>query len=282
MENSLKNVQNRSLGSAVEDLKLRFRDYWAAAFGERHEGTAALTAPASYRLDLDGTRLLIDPVFRFQWQKDAVADRWREDLAAADGVIYTHSHADHYSLETAREALEGGADVYLPGFLSQAGEKGFKTIESGASFRIGSLKITPYDSAHYSPDGLTGVPSFGYIIECSRGVLLFPCDVRNYDISLLPDVSADVVFAHVWLGRGNALNIPCEPYLSDFARFVLAPKPYKVFLAHLYEVGRVPEELWTYLHAGLCIDAISSADTSVSAEIMRPGREYNVWSDKTF
>ena len=116
MESSFRSVQERNLASAIGDLKENFARYWAAAFGERNDGTIALTAPASYRLDIDGVRLLIDPVFRFQWQKEAVKDRWKADLSAADAVIYTHSHADHYDPETVRELeairniLEKGAN----------------------------------------------------------------------------------------------------------------------------------------------------------------------------
>ncbi|MCR5264721.1 MAG: MBL fold metallo-hydrolase [Clostridiales bacterium] len=269
-------LQERRLSSAVDDLKKNFAQYWSAAFDDRREGTAALTAPASYRLDIDGTRLLIDPVFRFGWQKESVAERWKRDLADADGVIYTHSHADHYDPDLVREARDGGANIYLPDFIMPQDTSGISPIKEGKSFTIGKINITPYRSAHYSPDGMTGVPSYGYIIEYTSGVLLFPCDVRNYDTTLLPDIRADIVFAHVWLGRGNALNLPCEPYLFDFARFVLTPRPSKVFLAHLYEIGREPCEMWTYVHAGLCIDAMNAADPSVDTEIMRPGRIYSL------
>ncbi len=270
-------IQENLKEAAVQDLKAHFADYWAAAFDDRQEGTIALIAPASYCLQLDGTRLVIDPVFRFPWQEEAVADRWQRDTAAADAVLYTHSHGDHYRPETAQAALDGGAQVWLPEFLPQASQPGFRTVRKGEAFEIGSLRITPYESAHFSPDRKTGVPSFGYRIESARGSLLFPCDVRDYDPAKLPDYCADTVFAHVWLGRGNALNWPCEPYLSEFSRYVLLPKPRRIYLAHLYEIGRIPEELWTFAHAGLCMDAIAALDASVETEVMRMGREYPVF-----
>lgn len=272
----IKSLQYEALAAASRDLRMNFRQYWSSAFTPGRDGTAALIAPASYRLDISGTRLLIDPVFRFEWEKEAVADRWISDLLSADGIIYTHSHADHYDPGTAYEAMKCGAKIWLPEFLPQSDDGGFKKIRKGESFEIGSLRITPYDSAHFSPDGSTGVPSFGYIMESSAGVLLFPCDVRNYDTSLLPDIHADIVFAHVWLGRGNALNVPCEPYLSDFARFAVRTGPSKIFLAHLYETGRVPEEMWTYLHAGLCMDRINEIRPSANISVMRPGRVYKL------
>ena len=270
-------IQENRLKAALSDLEAHFAEYWAAAFEARQEGTIALVAPASYCIQLDGTRLVIDPIFRFPWQQEAVKDRWQRDLAAADGVLYTHSHGDHYRPEIARAALDGGAQVWLPDFLPQAGEEGFRTVKEGETFNIGRLRITSYKSAHFSPDGKSGVPSFGYIIESSRGTMLFPCDVRDYDPAKLPKMHADTVFAHVWLGRGNALNWPCEPYLSDFARFVLLSGPSRIYLAHLYEVGRVPKELWTYAHAGLCMDAIAAQDPTVELDFMRPGRVYPIF-----
>ena len=97
-------IQENRLKAALSDLETHFAKYWAAAFEARQEGTIALVAPASYCIQLDGTRLVIDPIFRFPWQQEAVKDRWQRDLAAADGVLYTHSHGDHYRPEIARAA----------------------------------------------------------------------------------------------------------------------------------------------------------------------------------
>ena len=272
-----KAIQTNRKKAAIRDLQAKFSEYWSAAFDSREDNTISLIAPASYCIQLDGTRLVIDPIFRFPWQQEAVAERWQNDTAAADGVLYTHSHGDHYTPAVAQAVLDGGAKVWLPEFLPQAEEDGFRTVHEGDTFTVGSLRITSYKSAHYSPDGKTGVPSFGYIIESSRGTMLFPCDVRDYDPAKLPKVHADTVFAHVWLGRGNALNWPCEPYLSEFVRFVLLAEPKRVYLAHLYEIGRIPEELWTFAHAGLCMDAVAALDPSVETEVMRPGRVYPIF-----
>ena len=102
----IQSLQYEALAAASRDLRMNFRQYWSSAFTPGRDGTAALIAPASYRLDIGGTRLLIDPVFRFGWEKEAVADRWISDLLSADGIIYTHSHADHYDPGTAYEAMK--------------------------------------------------------------------------------------------------------------------------------------------------------------------------------
>ncbi|MEA4822740.1 MAG: MBL fold metallo-hydrolase [Clostridiaceae bacterium] len=270
-------MEERFKAAAEMDLRLHFADYWRFAFDQRDDHTVSLIAPASYVLDADGTRLVIDPVFRFPWMEALVADVWTHDLANVDGVLYTHRHGDHYSPSTAHTAAASGARVYLPAFFPEAGEDSFTAIEAGRPFQIGRLRITPFTSPHFDADHITGVPEYGYLVETSRRTLLFPGDVRLYDPARLPPAaSVDTVFAHVWLGRGNALRLPCEPYVADFARFVLAHHPRRVYLAHLYEIGRTPEELWTYTHAGLCADAIAAEDRGVSVAVLRYGFRYEV------
>ena len=270
-------MEERFKAAAVRDMRLHFGDYWRAAFEGRADHTAALIAPASYVLDAAGTRLVIDPVFRFPWMEEQVADRWQADLAAADGVLYTHRHGDHFSPETALAAVRAGAKVYLPAFFPEAAVPGVIPIEAGKPFFIGSLRITPFVSPHFAADRVTGVPEYGYRIETPRRTLLFCGDVRCYDPARLPVGKApDTMFLHVWLGRGNAQNPPCEPYLTDFARFAVSAHPKRVCLAHLYEIGRPLHEMWTYQHAGLCADAIAALDASVEVSAMRFGRRYPV------
>jgi hypothetical protein len=86
----------------------------------------------------------------------------------------------------------------------------------------------------------------------------------------------DCLFAHVWLGLGNSRNLPCEPYLGQFGDFVLAFRPRRVFLAHLYEIGRTVEEMWTYTHAGLAMDALLARDPGLDVVIPRLGHTYDL------
>jgi hypothetical protein len=79
------------------------------------------------------------------------------------------------------------------------------------------------------------------------------------------------MFAHVWLGDRNALKLPCEPYTGLLAEFICAFSPKKVVLAHLYENGRKPDSMWSFVHAGLVTDALYARKPSIKAQAPRVG-----------
>jgi hypothetical protein len=60
----------------------------------------------------------------------------------------------------------------------------------------------------------------------------------------------DVVFAHLWLGRGSALEYP-PPLLDVFCRFYLETGARHLILAHLRELGRDANDYWDESHVEL-------------------------------
>lgn len=78
--------------------------------------------------------------------------------------------------------------------------------------------------------------------------------------------------AHVWLGRKNALN-PCpEPFLAQFAAFIAHAMPSRVFLAHLYELRRNPNDMWTRAHAEMVAKALATMVPAIRVVIPDVGR----------
>lgn len=251
--------------AAENAYRQHFRTWWSGAFDAKTNGPSfTLLGPSTYLLDVGGTRIVIDPVFRYPWMEELVEPRWKNDLSAADAILFTHQHGDHYDPKLVKKLAGTGAKVIIPDFFPHEPFRncGFCDGELAdaipwKSFSVKSMRITPFPSVHTRPVGQAFYPEYGYMLETEAGVLLFPCDVRNYDTALFPKLpNPDWLFLHVWLKGGNSQNLPCEPYLSEFARFAAHFSPKHISLAHLYEFARTPDEMWTYAHAGLCTDAI--------------------------
>jgi len=83
-----------------------------------------------------------------------------------------------------------------------------------------------------------------HLVDLDGRRWLFPGDTRTYDPAGLPDHGpVDVLFAHLWLGRGAALQTH-PPLLEQFCRFCLALQPQRLILTHLQEWGRQASEFW--------------------------------------
>ncbi len=186
------------------------------------------------------------------------------DLAGLDFLVLTHRHVDHYDVRLLEALAALPVPWVVPEFMladlhrdvSQL-SKMIIPAKAGEPLEIGGLRLTPFNGAHfawkpgegpgYSP--VNGVPSMGYLVEFSGTRWLFPGDTRTYDVHLLPDFGpVEGLIAHVWLGKGAALESP-PPLLEAFCRFCVDLKPGRLVLTHLEDWGRQVENLWDGKHA---------------------------------
>jgi len=145
-----------------------------------------------------------------------------------------------------------------------------------STFRLGDAVFHLFESNHRNEGFVSFVREYGFHLQCGGKNYIFPGDVRNYDPSFYsPLPGADILFAHLWLGKGQALTPPWEPKLSEFCEFLLSFRPKCVTLAHLYEVAREPEEMWTYQHAGAVKDRMIALSPETEVFAPRPGRWYS-------
>jgi hypothetical protein len=79
-------------------------------------------------------------------------------------------------------------------------------------------------------------------------------------LPVFPDI--DVVFAHLWLGRGAALE-DLPPLLDAFCRFFLETGARQVILTHLNEFGRDANDYWGDAH----MELVREKFRKMSAEI---------------
>lgn len=237
---------------------------WASpAPGDR----AWLLYAANYLFRTSGVRWALDPLTLHQRLPAAPAVDVSA-LAALDSVVLTHRHADHFN----PGFLAALRDFPVRWIVPEAMTDQVRTLNLPPEkltvarplepLHLGALTLTPFEGQHFEadatrPGGIRGVPAMGYLAEFSGKRWLLPGDTRTYDASKLPDFGPlDGLFAHLWLGRGQALE-PRPPRLDDFGRFCLDLRPHRIVLTHFNEWGRPEKELWTERHARLAEDWFS-------------------------
>jgi L-ascorbate metabolism protein UlaG (beta-lactamase superfamily) len=157
---------------------------------------------ATVVIDMDGTRVLTDPVLR-----DRVAHLVRhapppapEAVADPDVMLISHLHLVHLDLPSLRRLGRNRHLIVSPGAGSLLRRHGFSHVDEaipGDSFTVGSLRITatPANHANYRPPFGPRGEALGFIIGGSSRVYfagdtdLFPgmADLAGtVDIALLP------------------------------------------------------------------------------------------------
>jgi L-ascorbate metabolism protein UlaG (beta-lactamase superfamily) len=122
---------------------------------------------ASVYVEIDGQRLLIDPIFsehaspfafgprRFHPPPIALAE-----LPPIDGVLITHDHYDHLDMHTVQHLAQGGTVFFVPlgigAHLERWGVSAtrIREMEWGQEQPLGSVRIVSTPSRHYSGRGL--------------------------------------------------------------------------------------------------------------------------------
>lgn len=218
---------------------------------------------ANYLLRTGGVRWAIDPVTLRNTVPEA-APTSVDDLAPLEFILLTHNHADHVDRAllqqlAAVDSIRWLVPRHMLSLVESCGVRGARITvpEPMQPLTLGPLRITVFDGLHWQYPGrwgvgkpVAGIDAAACLVEWSDRRILFPGDTRTYDAAALPPVGPiDALFAHVWLGRGAAME-PDPPLLDAMCQFVahLAPR-LRVGLTHLWEFSRVPADLWTPVHA---------------------------------
>ncbi len=277
-------MQDKWIAQAVKDYEEYYPALWAEIFESGLEQDSLyFLGPAMYLLTAGNRALLIDPQLRLPLLAEKIMPRLAGDLAQVSSILLTHEHGDHYAPDLLAAVQDLPLQLLIPHFFDREriaatgiAEKNIVWLADDAVIKDGPFLIQAFASPHLGLDG-QGVPELGYLLKTPAASLLFPTDVRNYDRSLLPGLGpVDYLIQHVWLGRTNALNYPCQPFLSQLADFVNALDPALVFLSHLYEISRPATDLWSYAHAGFVMDELLAKNSRLLVEIPRPGDRYDL------
>jgi len=220
-----------------------------------------LTYAANYIFRTNNIHWAIDPL-TLSWRlKDSPRVDVARDLHDLSFVLLTHEHADHLDLELISALRDQPITWVVPGFLlekvvTEADLPRERVIVPSPKnmIELHGLHILPFDGEHWETltDGtIKGVPAMGYMIECNGRRWLFPGDTRTYDLTQTRRFEAiDTVFAHIWLGRGCALE-DGPPLLEAFCRFHFETGARQIVLTHLNELGRDANDYWDDVHVSL-------------------------------
>lgn len=180
---------------------------------------------ACVRVDVDGTRLLIDP--------GTFTSESAAELSSADAVLITHDHFDHFDAETIAVALRARSELEILGpapivrALADAGirESRVRVVAPGDEIAVGGVRVDVLGGSHAPIHEDIPVPAnLGYLIA---GAVYHPGDsyfVPSHEVhTLLVPTSGP------WTKMGEAIE------------FVRAVRPRQIVPIHdvmLSDIGR--------------------------------------------
>ncbi len=243
---------------------------WARLMREyRAEGedAFALFSHASYLFRSHGVRFGVDACLPGGVLPEEIAVRAAEDLSSLSFLLVTHFHGDHFSPAFC-EALGGNETLWVvPDFapeksrmLIEKNHRNVRFVCAGDVVDIDGHRIIVLPGHHYDDGGSYGVDSYGYAVETPERSLYFPGDVRDFKNCRVIDYpNADVLFAHVWLGRNDALLPYSETLFEDYCAFLIRAHAKKIYFTHLYDFTRKATQLWTERHAAALAKKVKEA-----------------------
>lgn len=199
--------------------------------------------PAAYILKMGDAKIAVDPSLWNIEIQDSVRDEYIELLKTCDAVVVSHGDCDHFDAGVLDD-IGGKVPLYIPDFMDYRGE-GVIPVSSGDTKTVGNCRLTFFESAH---TGDRVVPEYGFAVSLDGKNYVFPVDVRDYEKEHPVFENTEVLVAHLWLGKENALNLCDNPYIDLFADFVNSFCARKVLLGHLLDARRTIKDMWSEIH----------------------------------
>ena len=173
---------------------------------------------AAFALEHDGKTVLIDPFLTGNPKAAASAD----DIAA-DAILLTHGHGDHYGDTVAIAKRTGATVVAITEIAGEIGEEGVEVVDTNlggtAEFDWGSVRLTPAWHTSTTPKGTVSTPA-GLVIEFGDKRLYHLGDTALFSDLALPkrrghiDVALMCIGGHYTMDRFDAVAA-CELVGAD-------------------------------------------------------------------
>ena len=172
---------------------------------------------SAVRIELDGVRLLTDPVTRGRVgplrRVEPVPDRHR--LRDIDAVLISHLHWDHLDVPSLRD-LGRSVPVFVPvgsgPWMRAAGFRDVREIAVGDAADVGGVVVRAVPAVHsgFRPPLGPTAPPLGFVVRGSRSIY-FAGDTDLFDGMGELGEPIDVALLPVWgwgptLGRGLHLD----------------------------------------------------------------------------
>ena len=164
---------------------------------------------AAFALEHDGKTVLVDPFLTGNPKAAASAD----DIAA-DAILLTHGHGDHYGDTVAIAKRTGATVVAITEIAGEIGEEGVEVIDTNlggtAEFDWGSVRLTPAWHTSTTPKGTISTPA-GLVIEFGDKRIYHLGDTALFSDLALPkrrghlDVALMCIGGHYTMDRFDAV-----------------------------------------------------------------------------
>lgn len=180
-------------------------------------------------------------------------------LAVSDlsGIFITHEHQDHLcglGILSKKDSLHLYCSRYLsPDLKAMAAKVSFTFVEPGATIQAGSIRVTPFSTAHDAIDPLgylfeSGGTKLGYVTDTGHimrevPALLAGVDAlyleSNYDPKMLADSGRSHALIERIAGKWGHLS---NEQACEFIRTVGHPALQHLVLAHISPECNTPEK----------------------------------------
>jgi L-ascorbate metabolism protein UlaG (beta-lactamase superfamily) len=164
---------------------------------------------AAFALEHDGKTVLIDPFLTGNPKAAASAD----DIAA-DAILLTHGHGDHYGDTVAIAKRTGATVVAITEIAGEIGEEGVEVVDTNiggtAEFDWGSVRLTPAWHTSTTPKGTVSTPA-GLVVEFGDKRIYHLGDTALFSDLALPkrrghlDVALMCIGGHYTMDRFDAV-----------------------------------------------------------------------------
>jgi L-ascorbate metabolism protein UlaG (beta-lactamase superfamily) len=173
---------------------------------------------AAFALEHDGKTVLIDPFLTGNPKAAASADE-----VAADAILLSHGHGDHYGDTVAIAKRTGATVVAITEIAGEIGEEGVEAIDTNlggtAEFDWGTVRLTPAWHTSTTPKGTVSTPA-GLVIEFGDKRIYHLGDTALFSDLALPkrrghlDVALMCIGGHYTMDRFDAVAA-CELVGAD-------------------------------------------------------------------
>ena len=164
---------------------------------------------AAFALEHDGTTVLIDPFLTGNPKAAASADD-----VAADAILLSHGHGDHYGDTVAIAKRTGATVVAITEIAGEIGEEGVEVIDVNlggtAEFDWGTVRLTPAWHTSTTPKGTVSTPA-GLVVEFGDKRIYHLGDTALFSDLALPkrrghlDVALMCIGGHYTMDRFDAV-----------------------------------------------------------------------------
>ncbi len=217
---------------------------------------------ATQMLDVNGTKLLVDPFFSGNPAAPITADK-----AQADYILVSHGHGDHVG-DAVPIAKRTGAQVIANFEIANWFEtKGVSNVHAqhiggGFNYPFGYLKLTQAMHGSALPDGSYGGNPAGFLLTAEGKKIYLACDTGLFgDMKLIGEEGLDLAVLPI----GD--NFTMGP--DDALRAVKLLQPKNVIPVHYDTWGLIAQDVNAWAKR-------VTTETSAKVIVLKPGESFTL------